>query len=94
MLAPGGRLLLRDLIYSFDAQETAARLEAWLAAASTMPGVGWTREELEVHIRTEHSTFAWLLEPMLARAGLTVESTFRSDSLVHASYLCVKAERG
>lgn len=90
MLAPGGALLLRDLIYSFDPSEAPARLEAWLASASEVPGVGWTRDELALHIRAEHSTFSWLLEPMLARAGLAIDSVSRSESGIYAAYLCVK----
>lgn len=91
MLAPGGGLLLRDLVYSFEPADATERLEAWLASASKVPGVGWTREELELHIRTEHSTFAWLLEPMLAKAGLAIDSISRSDSGIYAAYFCRKA---
>src|SRR5215469_8257313 len=61
MLAPGGMLRLRDLVLSFEPTQTASAIEAWLAQAPSRPEEGWTREELETHLRTEYSTFSWLL---------------------------------
>jgi SAM-dependent methyltransferase len=90
MLRSGGVLLLRDLIYAFDPAEAAAKLEDWFASASRSPDIGWTSEELQIHVRTEHSTFSWLLEPMLAKAGLAVNSVQCSDSRVYVAYLCAK----
>ena len=36
--------------------------------------VGWTRAELEEHVRTEYSAFSWVLEPMLTRCGFEVRA--------------------
>jgi predicted alpha/beta hydrolase len=33
---------------------------------------GYTRDDLAQHVRTEFSTFRWLLEPMLSRAGFEI----------------------
>jgi hypothetical protein len=38
-----------------------------------------------VHIRAEHSTFRWLLEPMLAAAGFEIVTADFSGSLYGAS---------
>ena len=38
--------------------------------AATGVETDWIRAELEEHVRDEHSTFTWLLEPMIERAGL------------------------
>lgn len=89
-LSTGGLLLLRDLIYSFDPSEAGSKLEGWLASASREVGVGWTREELERHLRDEYSTFSWVLEPMLTKAGLTIDAAWASDSGIYAAYLCLK----
>lgn len=91
MLRPGGVFLLRDLVYSFDLREADRVLEEWLARASQRPDVGWTRAELETHVRDEHSTFTWLLEPMLERAGLKIQEREYCDSQIYAAYTCVKA---
>jgi hypothetical protein len=70
-LRPGGTLRLRDVVYSFAPHEAEAVFEAWLSGAAPDTARGWTRPELETHIREEYSTFSWLLEPMLERAGLS-----------------------
>ena len=90
VLKPGGTLRLRDLVYSFDLQEAQSRLDEWLETAAAHPDEGWTREELETHIRDEHSTFSWLLEPMLERAGFEIESAEYAAGGVYAAYTCVK----
>jgi ubiquinone/menaquinone biosynthesis C-methylase UbiE len=90
MLRPGGVFRLRDLVFSCTPGETEQVIEAWLAAAATRPEDGWTRAELEIHVRQEHSTFSWLLEAMLAQAGLTIEQAEYSPSRVYAAYTCVK----
>jgi SAM-dependent methyltransferase len=84
----GGILRLHDIVFSFDPVEAAEAIEAWLAGAAEDPAEGWTRAELETHLREEHSTFSWLLEPMLVRAGFEIrETSFRAS--VYAGYVCV-----
>jgi ubiquinone/menaquinone biosynthesis C-methylase UbiE len=87
LLAPGGRLILRDLVYSFDPRDAEERIETWLAGAASTAAEGWTRAELEKHIRTEHSTFSWLLEVLLEHAGFEIrEASHRGG--VYATYVC------
>jgi len=94
MLRPAGTFVLRDIVYSCEPGGLEGVLEAWFAAAPHDPAAGWTRAELEAHVRDEHSTFSWLLEPMLQRAGFEVRDVWYSDSRAFARYVCVKAERG
>lgn len=89
-LRPGGVLLLRDLVYSFEPRDADSVMNVWFERASTSSDVGWTRDELETHVRIEYSTFSWLLEPMLTRSGFTVEDVQYSDSRTYATYICVK----
>jgi SAM-dependent methyltransferase len=90
MLRPGGVLLLRDLIFSFAPGEARSSIQRWLDAAPTDPAHGWTSAQLAEHVRTEHSTFTWLLEPMLERAGFEVVARFLSDGGIYAAYTCVR----
>ena len=40
--------------------------------------LGYTHEELAAHVRTEFSTYSWLLDVMLDRTGFdVVERSFR-----------------
>jgi SAM-dependent methyltransferase len=89
LLAPGGVLRLRDLVYAFAPAEAEGVIEPWLAGAASDPAVGWTRAELETHLREEYSTFTWLLEPMLERAGFAIQQAETSG--IYASYVCLKA---
>ena len=87
LLSPGGVLVLSDLVYDFEPAEADRRIEEWLAGAAPTPAEGWTRDELETHIRDEHSTFAWLLEALLEHAGFeTLERDVRAG--IYATYVC------
>jgi len=92
LLAPGGLLRLSDVVYGFEPRETAASFERWLGEnASPCAADGWTRAELEEHLRDEHSTLTWLLEPMLAHAGFAIVDATYSDDAMLASYVCRRA---
>jgi ubiquinone/menaquinone biosynthesis C-methylase UbiE len=90
LLAPGGVLHLRDLVFSYDLPEAEARIESWLRTGADRSEDGWTRAELETHLRDEYSTFTWLLEPMIARAGLELVTAEYGPAGAYASYVCVK----
>lgn len=65
----------------------------WLDGAAADPALGYTRDDYIEHIRTEYSTFRWLLEPMLAATGFEVESvTFHGP--LYGAYTCPLAWRG
>jgi SAM-dependent methyltransferase len=89
LLAPGGTFVLRDLVYSFEPAEAEERLEAWFAGAAPSPARGWTRAELEEHVRTEHGTFAWLLAPLLEHAGFEIRAAEHRGG-AYATYVCVR----
>jgi ubiquinone/menaquinone biosynthesis C-methylase UbiE len=88
MLRPGGLLLLRDLVFAFGPSEAARGIDAWLAAASDSSDDGWTRAELEEHLRHEYSTFTWLLEPMIERSGFEIERARFDELGVRGEYVC------
>ena len=87
LLRPGGVLHLLDLVFSFELDESETALESWLANAARSPEEGWTRAELETHLRDEFSTFTWLLEPMLEQAGLQILEA-RYSAGIYAEYVC------
>ncbi len=91
LLRPGGVLRLRDLVYAFDPRDADTYIGAWLDSAAERPELGWTREEYEVHLRNEHSTFSWLLEPMIERAGFTIDRAEYDSRRIYADYACTRA---
>ncbi|HTK17555.1 MAG TPA: class I SAM-dependent methyltransferase [Acidimicrobiia bacterium] len=90
LLAPGGVLRLRDLVYSFEPAETEAALERWFSGASATSDLGWTRAELEEHVRTEYSPFSWVLEPMLERCGFEIGTTEHAPTQTYSAYTCAR----
>ena len=94
VLRPGGVLRLWDVVYDFAPGDAEARLEAWCATGGDGVVGEWSRAELEEHVRDEHSTFTWLLEPMIRRAGFEVEEHQHSEDGIFARYVlrAVEAE--
>jgi SAM-dependent methyltransferase len=90
MMRPGGVLRLRDLIYDFRPAEAARVFQGWLEHAASDPAAGYTAEDYAEHIRTEFSTFRWLLEPMLAAAGFEIV-TVEFGGRLYGAYTCVKS---
>ena len=92
VLRPGGVLRLWDVVYSFDPADAEQRIETWITETMTADVErGWTRSEPAEHVRDEHSTFTWLLEPMIERARFDVIDVDYSASGVFARYLCKKS---
>jgi len=89
MMRPGGVFRLRDLIYDFRPPEATEVFRGWLGNAATDPTAGYTAADYAEHIRTEFSTYRWLLEPMLAAAGFEiVTADFRGR--LYGAYMCLK----
>ncbi|MDX2136766.1 MAG: class I SAM-dependent methyltransferase [Chloroflexota bacterium] len=89
LLRPRGVFYLQDVVYSFAPQDADAAIEDWIAAMAREDGSGFSRTDFEMHIREEHSTYAWVLEGMFARAGFTLREQ-QFDSPTYASYLVQK----
>jgi SAM-dependent methyltransferase len=90
MLREGGVLRLWDVVYSFEPRDAERHIEEWIADTMTTDVErGWTRAELAEHVRDEHSTFTWLLEPMIERAGFDIIQA-DYDASVFARYVCKK----
>jgi ubiquinone/menaquinone biosynthesis C-methylase UbiE len=89
MLRPGGVLRLRDLIYDFAPGQTGEIFRGWFDRAAGDPAQGYTGEDYAVHIRTEFSTFRWLLEPMLTAAGFEIVDAEFTDQL-YGAYTCIR----
>ena len=89
MLKSKGVLYLRDVIFSFSPAEYEASIDKWIAQVAKPKGQGWTARDFEMHVREECSTYAWIIEGMLTRAGFDVEANY--PTATYAEYLCVKA---
>lgn len=89
LLHRGGVLRLADVVYSFEPPDAEQRIGDWCATVPAEAGgdTEWVRADLEEHVRDEHSTFTWLLEPMMERSGLRIESAIYSSDGILAEYV-------
>ncbi len=87
MICPGGIVRLWDVVYDFAPSEAEDRIEAWCATGGETVEAEWSRAELEEHVRDEHSTFTWLLEPMMQRSGFEIARAEHSGDGVFSKYL-------
>jgi SAM-dependent methyltransferase len=90
ILRPGGLLRLRDLVYSFDPQDAEVVLTDWIESGAASSSDGWTPAELRAHVRDEHSTYGWILEGMLQRAGFELEDARYDESKIFGEYMAVR----
>lgn len=86
MVKSGGLLYLHDIVFQFEPQEYERRINAWISRFGEVAGEEF-RREVETHIRDEYSTFGWILEGMLKKAGFSVEKCRSSDGFL-TEYAC------
>ena len=86
-LKPGGLLYIWDVIFTFPPADHERHLQRFVDDFGRTDGSGFTREDFETHIREEFSTYAWILEGMLDRAGFDiVDRAFPRPT--HGELLC------
>ncbi len=87
LLVPGGVLRLRDIVYDLEPTQVEEAIDRWVDGGADDPTAGYTGAELAEHVRTEHSTFSWLFEPMLDITGFEIlDRHYRAG--VYATYTC------
>lgn len=88
MLKEGGRLYLEDVTYSFPPREWTAFLNEFIDGISRLRGEDGV-EDIVGHIKNEYSTFSWVMEGMIKRAGFRIEGREYKDGF-RAAYICTK----
>jgi len=91
MLKIGGVLYLFDIIFHFDPSEYCSRINQFISAYETAAGEQ-LKTEIETHIRDEFSTFSWIIEGMLTRAGFKVEKNSPLQDGFIMEYFCKKVK--
>ncbi len=88
MLKPEGILYIHDVVFHFEAAQYNDKISRWISAFEKKAGEKF-RDEVETHIREEYSTFKWILDGMLERAGFRIEKCRTDDGFV-TEYHCMK----
>ncbi|XEC96734.1 class I SAM-dependent methyltransferase [Paenibacillus tarimensis] len=88
MLKPGGKLFISDIVFSFEPHNHTTYINNWIDEITRITGESF-RKELILHIKDEYSTFSWLMEEMLRRAGFEIEIVKYPNNF-HGVYVCSK----
>ena len=86
MLKDSGRLYIQDVV--IDEENSVENINSFIESQEQLGGEFLRVDAIE-HFRDEFSTYDWVLEGMLERAGFTVDSKESISSLV-ARYFCAK----
>jgi putative AdoMet-dependent methyltransferase len=88
MLKPGGKLHLFDVVFPSNLDDYAEQFDKWIGATARKVGTEFAAEA-ETHIRDEYSTFDWIMEGMIDRAGFSIDKAEYGKGF-GASYLCTR----
>ena len=86
MLKKGGKLFLSDVVFSYDNYEE--NITRWLARLEDIAGREIARD-VEMHIKKEYSTFTWIMEGLLDKAGFEIDNVTYHEGVL-AKYVCTK----
>lgn len=90
MIKRGGILYIFDVVFNFNAIDYKTKINDWVSAFEQKAGVKF-REEVETHIREEYSTFSWILEGLIEKAGFKIKQSRTADGFL-TEYHCIKVE--
>jgi hypothetical protein len=88
MLKPEGRLYLFDVVFPAEMVGYETRFAGWVGSLAEVVGADFAAEA-EAHIRDEYSTYDWVMEGLLKRAGFRIDNAEYADGY-GATYLCTK----
>jgi len=91
MLKRGGVLYIYDVVFDFDPSEYIPRMNQFISDYEAAAGEEF-KAEVETHFRDEYSTFSWIVEGMLTRAGFSIEKKTPSQGGIVMEYFCKKIE--
>jgi ubiquinone/menaquinone biosynthesis C-methylase UbiE len=86
MLRSGGLLYFHDVI--FEQTDAEANISRWIDQLGEIGGTQLS-DEVATHVREEFSTFDWIMDGLLERAGFKIVSKEMTAGVI-GTYLCKK----
>ena len=91
IIKPGGKLFLFDVVFSFDYRQYESYIPEYIQLMTERLG-NEMKQEIDTHFRQEYSTFDWIMEGMLEKAGFEINKADYKEGFF-ATYLCTKKEK-
>lgn len=88
MIKPGGKLYLFDVVFPADMTDYKERFDDWVQSTGKNISPDFA-SEVETTIRDEYSTYDWIMEGFLERAGFRIDSAEYTDGF-GVKYVCTK----
>ena len=88
LLKNGGTFYLADVVFSFPVEEYDYKIENWIGTMRERAGIGFAKEA-GIHIKKEYSTFDWIMETLLKKAGFRIDKADYFEGFT-AVYICTK----
>jgi len=85
-LKPDGQLYMHDVI--IEEQNALDNIDTFIEKLASAGG-NFLREDAEDHFRDEYSTYDWVMDGLLDRAGFTIQNKDTDDGVI-GTYLCTK----
>lgn len=84
-LKPGGKFYLRDVVFSSGINDYESYFQSFIEGIRASAG-DKVADETILHIKEEYSTFDWILEGMIERAGLKIIK--KDNQEFFSTYVC------
>ena len=88
MIRPGGQLFLFDIVFPANTKNLSESLDEWIAGIRQNAG-DELADEAAVHVRDEYSTYDWIMEGLLERAGFRIDEA-KYDQGFQTTYICTR----
>ncbi len=88
MLKADGKLYLFDVVYSFNVAHYESCFKGFIESMVNLVGPEM-KNPMDSHLSREYSTFGWIIEDMLEKAGFEIDKADYKDNFF-GTYLCTK----
>ena len=86
LLKPGGQLFIHDAI--LEQHNAMKNIETFIEKMATAGG-DFLQQDTEGHFREEFSTYDWIIDGLITRAGFVIKSKSIQDGVI-GTYYCIK----
>jgi hypothetical protein len=77
-----------DIVFPSNTDRQPEKIDEWIAAIGKLADARLA-EEAVIHVKSEFSTYDWILEGMLRRSGFHIDAA-EYNAGFQATYLCTK----